>query len=96
MGVAGGEMAEKQLDILITRRHDRRRADEGERQALEMWQESERKYAERRGEANHQAWASFHEEQAERHRATLQALVEHHEIQAAKLCEGEGVGFELQ
>jgi hypothetical protein len=95
MGVAGGEMAEKQLDILITRRHDRRVADEGERQALEMWQESERKYAERRGEANHQAWASFHEEQAERHRATLQALVEHHEIQAAKLCEGEGVGFEL-
>jgi hypothetical protein len=96
MGVAGGEMAEKQLDILITRRHDRRVADEGERQALEMWQESERKYAERRGEANRQAWASFHEEQAERHRATLQALVEHHEIQAAKLCEGEGVGFELQ
>jgi hypothetical protein len=96
MGVAGGEMAEKQLDILITRRHDRRVADEGERQALEMWQESERKYAERRGEENRQAWASFQEEQAERHRATLQALVEHHEIQAAKLCEGEGVGFELQ
>jgi hypothetical protein len=96
MGVAGGEMAEKQLDILITRRHDRRVADEGERQALEMWQESERKYAERRREVNRQAWASFHEEQAERHRATLQALVEHHEIQTAKLCEGEGVGFELQ
>jgi hypothetical protein len=55
MGVAGGEMAEKQLDILITRRHDRRVADEGERQALEMWQESERKYAERRREANREA-----------------------------------------
>jgi hypothetical protein len=96
MGVAGGEMVEKQLDILITRRHDRRVADEGERQALEMWQESEHKYAERRREANRQAWASFHEEQAESHRATLQALVEHHETQAAKLCEGEGVGFELQ
>jgi hypothetical protein len=33
--------------------------------------------------------------QAERHRRTLQDLIEHHEMQAAKLCEGEGVGFEL-
>jgi hypothetical protein len=94
--IARGEATEKELDRLITRRHDARVSSEGERQAEEMWQESERKYAERRREANRQAWASFHEEQAERHRATLQALVEHHEIQAAKLCEGEGVGFELQ
>jgi bisphosphoglycerate-dependent phosphoglycerate mutase len=87
MGVAGGEMAEKQLDILITRRHDRRVADEGERQALEMWQESERKYAERRGEENRQAWASFHEEQAERHRRTLAGLVAGHEAAAVQLRE---------
>jgi hypothetical protein len=95
MEVAHGEMAEKQLDILITRRHDRRVADKGERPAFEMWQESERRYDERRREANRQAWASFHEGQAERHRRTLQDLIEHHEMQAAKLCEGEGVGFEL-
>jgi hypothetical protein len=40
-------------------------------------------------------WHAFHCGQAERHRATLQALIEHHEMQAAKLCEGEGVGYEL-
>jgi hypothetical protein len=88
--ITQGEMAEKQLDILITRRHDRRVADEGERPALEMWQESERRYHEHRREANRQAWASFHEDQAERHRRTLQDLVAHHETQAAKLCEGRG------
>jgi hypothetical protein len=37
------------------------------------------------------AWASYHEGQAERHRRTLQALITHHEKQAAKLCEGRGV-----
>jgi hypothetical protein len=92
MDVARGELVEKELNVLITRRHDRRVADEGERPALEMWQESERRYDERRRQANRKAWASFHEGQAERHRRTLQDLIAHHETQAAKLCEGEGVG----
>jgi hypothetical protein len=93
--IGRGEAVERELDAFISKRHEQRVQAEGEHLAFEMWQESECKYAERRREANRQAWASFHEEQAERHRATLQALVEHHETQAAKLCEGEGVGFEL-
>ena len=80
-----GEAVERELDAFISRRHEQRVQTEGERLALEMWQESERKYAERRREANRQAWTSFHGEQADRHRTTLQALVEHHEMQAAKL-----------
>jgi len=32
-----------------------------------------------------QAWASWHREQAERHRATLTDLVAHHESEAARL-----------
>jgi hypothetical protein len=36
------------------------------------------------------AWTSYHEGQAERHRRTLQDLIAHHEMQAAKLCAGEG------
>jgi hypothetical protein len=86
-----GELVEKELNIMSTRRHDRRVAEDGERRALEMWQESEGRYDERRREANRQAWASYHEGQAERHRRTLEDLITHQETQAAKLCEGEGV-----
>jgi hypothetical protein len=90
--IARGEATEKELDRLITRRHDARVSSEGERQAEEMWQESERKYAERRREANRQAWTSFHEEQAERHRAVLESLIAFHEEQAAKLLNPQQEG----
>jgi hypothetical protein len=90
--IARGEATEKELDRLITRRHDARVSSEGERQAEEMWQESERKYAERRREANRQAWTSFHEEQAERHRAVLESLIAFHEEQAAKLLNTQQEG----
>ena len=82
---APGEAVEREVDAFISKRHEQRVRAEGERLALEMWQESERKYAERRREANRQAWTSFHEEQAERHRAVLESLIAFHEEQAAKL-----------
>jgi hypothetical protein len=82
---APGDAVERELDAFISKRHEQRVQAEGERLALEMWQESERKYAERRREANRQAWTSFHEEQAERHRAVLDSLIAFHEEQAAKL-----------
>ena len=78
-------MVEAEIDAFISKRHYCRVADEGEGPALEMWQESERRYDERRREANRQAWTSFHEEQAERHRRTLEGLISYHEMQAAKL-----------
>jgi hypothetical protein len=55
----------EQLTTLIEGRHERLVVEEGERAALEMWQESERRHeAARRGE-NRAAWASYHQERAE-------------------------------
>jgi hypothetical protein len=87
--VAHGEMVEKQLDAMIERRARKRDVDPDERE--ELWKESVRRYTARRQEEMRVAWASYHEGQAERHRRTLQDLIAHHETQAAKLCEGEGV-----
>jgi hypothetical protein len=56
----------------------------------ELWKASVRAYNTRRREEMRAAWTSYHEGQAERHRRTLQDLIAHHEMQAAKLCEGEG------
>ena len=85
MEIARSEAVEADLNRLIERRS--RQKDPEEESAL--WQESEREYAERRREANRQAWASFHEEQAERHRRTLAGLVAGHEAAAAQLREAE-------
>ena len=93
MDITHGEMAEKQLDILIERRSRKGEVDSDERE--ELWKQGVRAYEEKRLQAARLEWHAFHCGQAERHRATLQALIEHHEMQAAKLCEGEGVGFEL-
>jgi hypothetical protein len=51
-----------------------------------------RAYTARRREEMRAAWTSYHEGQAERHRATLQALIEHHESEAARLMEVEPKG----
>ena len=93
MDITHGEMAEKQLDILIECRSRKGEVDPDERE--ELWKQGVRACEERRLQAARLEWHAFHCGQAERHRATLQALIEHHEMQAAKLCEGEGVGFEL-
>jgi hypothetical protein len=39
-----GEWVEKELNVLIERRHDQRVKTEGERTAEELWKESERRY----------------------------------------------------
>jgi hypothetical protein len=84
--IARGEMVEKELDAMIVRRS--RQKDSDEEHAL--WRESARRYNARRREEMRAAWTSYHEGQAERHRRTLQDLIAHHEMQAAKLCKGEG------
>jgi hypothetical protein len=89
MDVAHGEMVEKQLDAMIERRARKGDVDPDERE--ELWKVSVRAYTARRREEMRAAWTSYHEGQAERHRRTLQDLINHHESQAAKLCEGEGV-----
>jgi hypothetical protein len=91
--ITDGEMAEKQLDILIERRARKGKVDPDEQE--DLWKGSVRAYTARRREELRAAWTSYHEDQAQRHRRTLQDLINHHETQAAKLCEGEGVGYEL-
>jgi hypothetical protein len=88
--VAHAEKVEKELDQMIERRSRQKDPDE----ESELWRQSVRVYEETRRQLARLEWHAFHCGQAARHRATLQALIEHHEMQAAKLCEGEGVGFE--
>jgi hypothetical protein len=88
--VARGEAVEKELDLMIRRRDDKRVESEGERAAEELWAESERRHAEQRREKNRAAWAAYHRLQAERHRATLEALIGHHQAEAAKYTENNG------
>jgi hypothetical protein len=85
-----------ELDNLISRRHEKRVEQEGERLAEEMWAESERRYAARQREVNRAAWCKYHQDQAARHRAILETLATYHKGEAAKLqledavVEGEG------
>jgi hypothetical protein len=59
LDIAKGEATEKELDLLITRRHDRRVVEEGERPLQEAWMESERRHARQRQEENRQAWCEY-------------------------------------
>jgi hypothetical protein len=79
------ELVEKQLDAMIQRRARKGDVDPDERETL--WQTSVGRYNARRREEMRAAWAFYHEGQAERHRATLQALIEHHESEAARLMD---------
>ena len=86
MDIARGELVERELNAMIERRSRQKDRDE----ESELWRESMERCDARRREQHRQAWASYHEGQAERHRRILQELIAHHEAQAAKLCEGEG------
>jgi hypothetical protein len=88
MDVARGELVEKELDAMIERRSRQKDPDE----ESELWRESVRAYEEKRRQMARLEWHAFHCGQAERHRATLQALIEHHEEQVAKLMEVEPKG----
>jgi hypothetical protein len=79
--VARGEAVEVELNRLIERRSCQKDPDE----ASELWRESVRAYEQKRRQMARLQWHAFHCGQAARHKATLQALVEHHEQQAAKL-----------
>jgi hypothetical protein len=76
------EAADAELVRMIERRSRKGEADPDERE--ELWKASVRAYTARRREEMRSAWASYHAGQAARHRATLWALIEHHEEQAEK------------
>jgi hypothetical protein len=81
------EAAESQIETFIARRDRERREEEGARQAQEMYAESVRRHEESQRRLNAAAWYEYHQGQAERHRATLTALISRHEAQAAKYRE---------
>jgi hypothetical protein len=84
MDVKHEEIVEAELNRLIER-HSSRERDPYERE--EFWQKSVRAYTARRRKEMRPAWASYHAGQAAHHRRTLEALIEDHEAQAARLCE---------
>ena len=87
MDIAQGEMVEKELDNLITRRSERKDPEESE-----AWQESERRHEEQRRLQARYEWHLYHTAQAERVRRTLEELVSHHEDEAAKLMDVQPKG----
>jgi hypothetical protein len=88
--VEHAEMVEKQLTAMIQRRARKGDVDPDERE--ELWKASVRAYNEKRRQMARLEWHAFHCGQAERHRATLRALIEHHEQQAAKLMDVQPEG----
>jgi hypothetical protein len=79
----GADAVDEELVRLIERR-----ARQGEVDLDELepgYIESVRRYNAREEEERRQAWASYHEQQAERHRRTLQELISYHETQAQTL-----------
>ena len=80
---APGEAVEAELDRLIERRSRQKDPDE----ESELWQESVKRYEEKRRQMARAEWHLHHTAQAERLRRTLEALASHHEEQAAKLAD---------
>jgi hypothetical protein len=80
--LAPGEEAERSIDLFISRQHEKRIKEEGDRKLEEAWKESSRKHAEKRRLQARAEWHLHHTEQAERLRNTLESLIEHHEQQA--------------
>jgi len=88
--IARGEKVEGELDLLVTRRHEKRSESEGELLEREAWQETEMLHAQQRREANRLAWCEYHRAAAERARRTLEALIAEHEAAANVLEHASG------
>ncbi len=73
-----------ELDRLISRRAPQDKPDPAEQS--ELWAASVQRHNARRNEELRAAWCEYHQLQAERHRAILEALVEHHERRAEELA----------
>jgi hypothetical protein len=76
-----GEAVEAELDAFI----EKRAALEDPEAKEELWVRSVERYTARKQEEMRAAWCEYHQGQAARHRSILEALIEHHEKQAANL-----------
>jgi hypothetical protein len=81
--IGRGEAVERELDAMIERRSRQKDPDE----ESELWRESVRAYEEKRRQMARLEWHAFHCGQAERHRRTLEELINYHEGAAAQLRE---------
>ena len=84
MDLARSEAVKAELAHLLEGRSSRE-LDSDEREAL--WRESVRSYNARRREEMRAAWWKYHQGQAARYRAVLEALIARHEDEAAKLMD---------
>jgi hypothetical protein len=79
-----------ELDRLISRRASADLAEDPDTKE-ELWKASVRAYNARRADEMRAAWREYHQDQAARHRAVLEALIASHEEQAEKYREPKGV-----
>ncbi len=82
--MAAIEKAEAQLNHLVERRAKAASKAEAEE---DLWRASERRHKAAVRRRNVALWYGWHMDQAERHRRALAALIDHHEAQAARLCQ---------
>jgi hypothetical protein len=83
--IAAGEKVEAELDVFISRRHDRRVKAEGERDEEAAWRESERRHTARRREANRLLWCDYFERLA----ASLRSRAKEYDQRAEMLMQTE-------
>ena len=88
MDVIHRDTVDRDLErLLVTRASEDTTSDPTTLEA--SYVESVRRFNARRTAANREAWSEYHRLQAERHRAVLEDLINHHETQAARLCESK-------
>jgi hypothetical protein len=86
MDVAHEVAREAELDRLITKRHDKRVSEEGDRLEEELYMDSVRRFHERSEAEMRERWVEYHT-----HMATLHGrLAEEHEAKALELENGNG------
>ena len=86
MDVARADAVDAELDRLISKRASQE-PDPDEQE--EIWKASVRAYTARRREQMRAAWCEYHQGQAARLRANLEALIAGHETRAQELLKGE-------
>jgi hypothetical protein len=86
MDIARGEKVEKELDHLITRRHEKRRVEEGETAEEALWRESVRHYEEQQSRQRLWEELRYHEAMVRTHTANAQVIVGRHREEVAR-CE---------
>jgi len=84
--LARADTVNAELDRLISRRASQDTPDPAEQSAL--WKASVQRHNARRSEEMRAAWCEYHQLQAARHRAVLEAPIAEHERKATELLRG--------